>query len=131
MNSFQNKRIILNGLFNFDFFIFNHIMIIIDKLFVQQLKNSCNFRYGEYDTLCDVIDKYIHIKDKVLIIGCGNSKLSADLYDIGIYNSVSIDINASVIHQMKAKYGTNRPKMSFLEMDVSNVSYIKKIVTLF
>lgn len=79
-------------------------------------------RYGDYDTLCDVIDKYIHIKDKVLIIGCGNSKLSADLYDVGVYNSVSIDTNASVINQMKAKYGANRPQMSFQEMDVFDVS---------
>lgn len=79
-------------------------------------------RYGDYDTLCDVIDKYIHIKDKVLIIGCGNSKLSADLYDVGVYNSVSIDTNSSVINQMKAKYGASRPQMSFLEMDVFDVS---------
>ena len=79
-------------------------------------------RYGEYDTLCDVIDKYIHIKDKVLIIGCGNSKLSADLYDVGVYNSVSIDTNTSVISQMKKKYGSTRSQMAFEEMDVFEVS---------
>lgn len=81
------------------------------------------FRYGEYDTLSDVIDKYIHVKDKVLIIGCGNSKLSADLYDVGICNSTSIDISSPVISQMKAKYGKDRPQMVFEKMDVFDVSF--------
>ena len=31
--------------------------------------------YGEYENLCDVIHKYIKLNDKVLVIGCGNSKL--------------------------------------------------------
>lgn len=41
------------------------------------------FRYGEYPELCGQIHKYVRIKDNVLIVGCGNSKLSADLYDVG------------------------------------------------
>lgn len=40
--------------------------------------------YGEYPELCGILHKYINDKNRVLIIGCGNSKLSQDLYDIGI-----------------------------------------------
>ncbi|GFY49836.1 eEF1A lysine and N-terminal methyltransferase [Trichonephila inaurata madagascariensis] len=79
--------------------------------------------YGEYDSLSDVLDKYIHPKNKVLVIGCGNSKLSADLYDVGICNSISVDISASVINQMKERYGRDRPKMSFEVMDVFKLPF--------
>ena len=44
--------------------------------------------YGEYGELCGVIHKYVKPKEKVLIVGCGNSSLSADLYDVGYKNQV-------------------------------------------
>jgi len=40
-------------------------------------------RYGEYAELCGLIHKYIKPKDMILMVGCGNSTLSADLYDVG------------------------------------------------
>lgn len=40
-------------------------------------------RYGEYPELCDHLHKYIKSKDEVLNVGCGNSKLCMDLYDVG------------------------------------------------
>ena len=40
-------------------------------------------RYGEYPELCGLIHKYIKPKDVILMVGCGNSTLSADLYDVG------------------------------------------------
>lgn len=40
-------------------------------------------RYGEYPELCGHLHKYIKPKDDVLNVGCGNSKLSMDLYDVG------------------------------------------------
>lgn len=41
------------------------------------------YRYGEYLELCDQIHKYIKPADKILMLGCGNSKLSMDMYDTG------------------------------------------------
>ncbi|GBM70722.1 Methyltransferase-like protein 13 [Araneus ventricosus] len=79
--------------------------------------------YGEYDSLSEILDKYIHPRDKVLIVGCGNSKLSADLYDVGICDSISIDISAPVINQMKERYGKDRPKMHFDVMDVFKLTF--------
>lgn len=40
-------------------------------------------RYGEYPELCGHFHKYIKTKDEVLNVGCGNSKLCMDLYDVG------------------------------------------------
>lgn len=39
--------------------------------------------YGEYPELCTQLHQYIKPKDEILVVGCGNSKLSMDLYDVG------------------------------------------------
>ncbi|XP_054717727.1 eEF1A lysine and N-terminal methyltransferase-like [Uloborus diversus] len=79
--------------------------------------------YGDYNSLNEVLDRYIKIKDRILIIGCGNSKLSVDLYDVGLSNSVSIDSNPLVIKQMKENYCKDRPNLVFEHMDVFELSY--------
>lgn len=51
------------------------------RLFIRT--SFVTFRYGEYLELCDQIHKYIKPADKILMLGCGNSKLSMDMYDTG------------------------------------------------
>jgi 2-polyprenyl-3-methyl-5-hydroxy-6-metoxy-1,4-benzoquinol methylase len=58
------------------------------------------------------------------MVGCGNSQLSADLYDVGYHNIVNIDISDTVIRQMVDKNQQQRPDMKFLKMDVLNVRNI-------
>lgn len=79
--------------------------------------------YGEFPDLCSVIHKYIKCSDKVLMVGCGNSQLSADMYDIGYKNITNIDISEFVIRQMIRKNQTDRPTMTFLKMDVMNMDF--------
>jgi len=59
--------------------------------------------------------------EKVLVIGCGNSRLSADLYDIGYHSITNIDISDTVITQMINQNRKKRPNMQFLKMDVTKV----------
>ena len=55
------------------------------------------------------------------MVGCGNSKLSESMYDVGkLMNIVNIDLSASVIQQMTLK-NKNRKQMSFIKMDMLNV----------
>ena len=49
--------------------------------------------YGEYLDLCHLLHKYVKQPNKLLVVGCGNSKLSEDLYDAGIHNISNIDIS--------------------------------------
>ena len=79
-------------------------------------------RYGEYATLCGILHKYIKQKDNTLIIGCGNSKLSADLYDVGYKQTLSIDISEVAIKQMKDANKRQRPDLKFVKMDMLEVS---------
>lgn len=56
------------------------------------------------------------------MVGCGNSQLSADMYDVGYHKIINVDISDTVIRQMTEKNEKQRPEMKFLKMDVLNVS---------
>lgn len=55
--------------------------------------------------------------------GCGNSKLSEDLYDVGFCHMHNIDISNIVIRQMKAKNDVKRKDMTFTQMDVLDLTF--------
>jgi len=79
--------------------------------------------YGEYENLCGLIHQYIKPNEKILMVGCGNSKLSESMYDVGkLMNIVNIDLSASVIQQMTLK-NKNRKQMSFIKMDMLNMEF--------
>ncbi|CAG2066001.1 unnamed protein product, partial [Timema podura] len=79
--------------------------------------------YGEYPELCGLLHKYIKGKDEVLVVGCGNSSLSADLYDVGYRNITNIDISPVVVRQMTELHFKTRPTMVFQQMDALDMSF--------
>lgn len=79
--------------------------------------------YGEYPELCGILHKYIKPTDRLLMVGCGNSQLSENLYDVGYHNIVNIDISDIVIRQMTDKNKKTRPDMKFLKMDVMKMEF--------
>ena len=87
-------------------------------------KRSSAFEwYGEYTDLCHVLHKYLKPTSRILMAGCGNSKLSEDLYDAGLENIDNIDISSIVIKQMQAKNGLKRKTMTFTKMDVMDMMF--------
>ena len=79
--------------------------------------------YGEYAELCHILHKYIKPSSKVLVVGCGNSRLSEDLYDAGIVSLHNIDISEIVIKKMSSRNAEKRPQMSFSKMDVLSMTF--------
>lgn len=79
-------------------------------------------RYGEYPELCGVLHKYVKTADNILMIGCGNSVLSENLFDVGHHNITNIDISDVVVRQMTERNKEQRPEMKYLKMDALNVS---------
>jgi 2-polyprenyl-3-methyl-5-hydroxy-6-metoxy-1,4-benzoquinol methylase len=53
----------------------------------------------------------------VLVVGCGNSSLSADMYDAGFTSITSVDFSEAVIAQMRAS-SASRPGMRWEVMNV-------------
>ncbi|XP_036609309.1 eEF1A lysine and N-terminal methyltransferase [Trichosurus vulpecula] len=93
-----------------------------EKFFQQRGKKAFEW-YGSYLDLCGVLHKYIKAKDKVLVVGCGNSELSEQLYDVGYQDIVNIDISEVVIKQMKERNASRRPQLSFLQMDMTKMEF--------
>ncbi|KAJ0181574.1 hypothetical protein K1T71_002296 [Dendrolimus kikuchii] len=90
--------------------------------FFKKRGNKAFEWYGEYLELCSHLHKYIKLKDVILIPGCGNSSLSADLYDVGYENITNIDVSEVVIKQMKAT-NAQRANMKFLCMDAMAMKF--------
>ncbi|GMR49826.1 hypothetical protein PMAYCL1PPCAC_20021, partial [Pristionchus mayeri] len=65
--------------------------------------------YGDYASLGYVLEKYLKPADDILQIGCGNSRLASELYDVGYRRILSIDTNAAVINEQTAR---NRERAS-------------------
>ncbi|CAD7078893.1 unnamed protein product [Hermetia illucens] len=93
-----------------------------DTFFKKRGKKAFEW-YGEYPELCDQLHKYIKVKDSVLMVGCGNSKLSMDMYDIGFRDITNIDISPVVIKQMLEVNRNQRSDMKFLQMDATMMTF--------
>ena len=59
---------------------------------------------------------------RILVLGCGNSEFSENMYDDAYHNIVNIDISAVVIEQMQSR-NESRPEMSFHVMDVRELKF--------
>jgi SAM-dependent methyltransferase len=60
---------------------------------------------------------------KILIVGCGNSSFSADLYDAGYTNITNLDSSAVVIEKMRRKHESDRPLMAWVTMDMTATEF--------
>jgi SAM-dependent methyltransferase len=64
-----------------------------------------------YSTLRDLLRPRINFDSRILIVGCGNSPFSAEMYDDGYHNIVNIDFSKVVIDEMRQRHQEARPIM--------------------
>nr|SVE73445.1 EOG090X02SD [Daphnia atkinsoni] len=88
-----------------------------EKFFKSRGKKAFEW-YGTYRQLHGVLHKYINPRDNILVGGCGNSALSADLYNAGFTSMTNVDISETVIEQMTKQYEKTHPLMKFMAMDL-------------
>ncbi|XP_023139604.2 eEF1A lysine and N-terminal methyltransferase isoform X1 [Amphiprion ocellaris] len=79
--------------------------------------------YGDYNKLCGVLHKYIKVQDKVLVVGCGSSELSEQLYDVGYKHITNIDISETVVTHMTQRNAERRPGLAFHQVDATQTPY--------
>ena len=58
---------------------------------------------------------------KVLMVGCGNSKLSEQMYNDGYTSMVNVDISDVVIDKMRENYKESHPDMQWRVADARNL----------
>lgn len=96
-------------------------------------------RYGEtYDwygswaeasldgrTLRDVVRPLLPLGPKILVLGCGNSDMSALMYADGYGQITNVDISEVVIARMRQRYADLRG-MTWMAMDATKLSFKRK-----
>ncbi|KAJ2899421.1 hypothetical protein IWW38_000995 [Coemansia aciculifera] len=89
----------------------------------RQEESSTFDWFKTYKQLEPLLSKHIGSKNaRILMLGCGNSTLSGDMYDDGYHNIVNVDYSDVVIDQMRRRSQQHQPKMSWEVMDVRALS---------
>ena len=74
--------------------------------------------YQRYSGIKDIISENIRQESKILNVGCGNSRLSEEMFDDGYHNQMNIDISNVVIKAMQEKYKDKGPNFKYLVADI-------------
>ena len=75
-----------------------------------------------YGNFKDLLCKHVRKSDRILMLGCGNSMLSEDMYNDGYRNIVNIDFSSIVMNNMKRKC-QRLVDMDWIVMDITNMSF--------
>eukprot|EP00271_Cylindrocystis_brebissonii_P007843 TRINITY_DN21696_c0_g1_i2.p1 TRINITY_DN21696_c0_g1~~TRINITY_DN21696_c0_g1_i2.p1 ORF type:complete len:213 (+),score=29.62 TRINITY_DN21696_c0_g1_i2:198-836(+) len=78
--------------------------------------------YQRYSALANLMDKYVSKKGKILVAGCGNSGMSAEMFEDGYKLIHNVDISPVVVEAMKEKY-KDFPAMEWEVMDVKSMTF--------
>ena len=104
---------------------------LANKAFTHQAYWEERFKVEEeYDWLCEYSQLEPRLLEllggnrnaDILVIGCGNSTFSTQLFDAGFHNITNIDFAASVIERMAAENAETRPAMRWLVMDMLDMA---------
>jgi len=71
-----------------------------------------------FELLRELFERHLRRTDRILMVGCGNSALSADMFAAGYENIVNIDASMVVIRQMLRR----QPEMDWRHMDECNMA---------
>ncbi|KAI0339633.1 S-adenosyl-L-methionine-dependent methyltransferase [Trametopsis cervina] len=94
-----------------------------DQRYSQESEDSTFDWFKSYADIADIIRELIPQKDRrILMLGCGNSKLSEDMYDDDYHQIVNVDYSGILIEKMRKKCEKSRPEMSWHEMDVRDMT---------
>ncbi|KAF8523008.1 S-adenosyl-L-methionine-dependent methyltransferase [Gautieria morchelliformis] len=79
--------------------------------------------FKSYSQLSDIIHEFVMPDSRILMLGCGNSTLSEEMYDAGYTKITNVDFSPVLIENMRAKHTIKRPGMQWLEMDVRSLTF--------
>lgn len=75
-----------------------------------------------FEDFRQLIEKYVNRSDRILILGCGNSRLGVDLYEAGYKDITNVDSNI-VIEKMKSK-NSNIPGLKYRVLDMTDLMIV-------
>lgn len=78
--------------------------------------------YGSFSQLGGDVKRYIVPTSRVLVVGCGNSHFSAELYDSGVEDITNVDFDKTVINDMISR-NKSRKSMKWEVMDMKKLEF--------
>lgn len=76
---------------------------------------------GDYKSFKSLIHKHVKKQDRILMVGCGNSKLSQQMYEDGFENILSTDISEVCIENQKEAF----PHLEWQVADIRHMDNLK------
>uniref|UniRef100_A0A3Q4HI46 Endothelin converting enzyme 2a n=1 Tax=Neolamprologus brichardi TaxID=32507 RepID=A0A3Q4HI46_NEOBR len=83
---------------------------------------QCYDWLGGFSKFQHILEKFVKKEDSILILGCGNSSMSSDMYSAGYHTIANIDYSSVCIRTMSARY-SHCPGMTWHQMDVRQLSF--------
>lgn len=77
---------------------------------------------GGFSKFQHLVKEHMKNEDSILILGCGNSSLSGDMYSAGYHSITNIDYSSVCISAMRSRY-RDCPGMTWQQMDVRQLSF--------
>ncbi|XP_071394923.1 EEF1A lysine methyltransferase 4, partial [Centroberyx affinis] len=77
---------------------------------------------GNFSKFQHLLDKHMKNDDSILVLGCGNSAMSGQMYSAGYRSITNIDYSAVCISTMSARH-SDCPGMSWQQMDMRQLSF--------
>jgi hypothetical protein len=84
---------------------------------------------ASWEDVAYLLKPFISPESSILVVGCGNSSFSSDLYDAGYTDICSLDYSEIVINAMKTRNETQRPEMTWLVRECVTLQ-AKMVITL-
>lgn len=78
--------------------------------------------YQRYSGISDKIAGQINKNDRVLMLGCGNSRITEEMYEDGYTSLVNVDISKVVIDQMSDKH-KDKTTVTWEVMNATQLSF--------
>jgi len=76
--------------------------------------------YQRWSGVSELVKPFITPTSQILVVGCGNSRLSEDMFDEGYTNITNVDISMVAIKSMQEKY-RDKVGMTYAQMDVRSM----------
>ncbi|XP_042285337.1 EEF1A lysine methyltransferase 4 [Thunnus maccoyii] len=83
---------------------------------------QCYDWLGSFSRFQHLLEKHIKKEDSILILGCGNSSMSGDMYSAGYCSITNIDYSSVCISAMSARH-SDCPGMTWHQMDIRQLSF--------
>ncbi|XP_059778041.1 EEF1A lysine methyltransferase 4 isoform X2 [Balaenoptera ricei] len=78
--------------------------------------------FGDFSSFRDLLEPELRPEDRILVLGCGNSALSYELFLGGFPDVTSVDYSSVVVAAMRDRYA-HVPKLRWETMDVRALGF--------